>query len=171
MIKGDLKQVEEIVRGRLCAKHQLPVGFTYDPVENTYEVVCPMGHYPDEAELTGEGQPAAAGKIRAITDVLPDEVIRGNLIPMEEVIGREIVVTNFTLKDSAFAEDQQYLSMEIALDGRPYILNTGAERILSAFRLLEHEDLPVSVTFETAKTVAGRRIYRIKSGEEPPQLL
>jgi len=51
----------------------------------------------------------------------------------------------------------------VEIDGEDFLLNTGAERIIQAFRQLRAEDLPVVVCFEKVKTAKGRRIYRIKT--------
>jgi len=110
-----------------------------------------------KASCPGPGKP-----VRDIKEVVPEEAVRGNLITIEEVLEREIVVEDFELRASAFREDQQYLSMKIRLGGEEFTLNTGAARILTAFQFLKKEDLPVKMTIEQVKLPGGRRVYRIK---------
>jgi len=98
-----------------------------------------------------------------IEDLVPEEVLRGNIITMEDVLDRDILVKHMTFRNSAYQEDAQYLSLVVEIDGEDFILNTGAERIIQAFRHLRAEDLPVVVCFEKVKTAKGRRIYRIKT--------
>jgi len=109
----------------------------------------------------GEEKPKAMAP--RIEDLVPEEVIRGNLITMEDVLDRDILVKAMTFKDSAYQEDAQYLSLTVEVDGEEFILNTGAERVIQAFRHLKAEDLPVVVCFEKVKTSKGRRVYRIKT--------
>ena len=101
-------------------------------------------------------------KIFNLTEVLPKEVIEGNFLTMDDAIDHLLLVKDFSLKESAFKEDTQYLSLTVEVDGEDYMLNTGAERIVQVFKQLPHEKLPVYVTFEKVMTKAGRRVYRIK---------
>jgi len=98
-----------------------------------------------------------------LEELVPEEVIKGNLITMEDVLDRDILVKAMTFRESAYKEDAEYLSLTVEVDGEEYILNTGAERVIQAFRHLKAEDLPVVVCFEKVKTAKGRRIYRIKT--------
>lgn len=101
-------------------------------------------------------------KVKPITEVVPAEALRPNLITTEEVLGKEIIVTDLTYRDSSFHEDQQYLSLNIILNKQSYILNTGAQRIISAFEFLSKDNLPISMTLEKVKLATGKRVYRIK---------
>lgn len=106
--------------------------------------------------------PQAGPPARNITEVLPPEVLRGNLVTMEDELEKLILVTDFIFRDSTLKEDATYLSLTVEIDGETKVLNTGAERVVQAFRALQHKDLPVYVTFEKVATTAGRRVYRIK---------
>jgi len=105
------------------------------------------------------GQAAAVPWLK---DVVPEEVLKGNLVTMDEVIEKVILVKDFSLKDSTFKEDTFYLSLVIEVDGEERILNTGAERIVQAFKQVDKGKLPVYVTFEKVMSSGGRRVYRIK---------
>jgi len=110
-----------------------------------------------QASCTAPPKPA-----RDIKEVVPEEAVRGNLITVDEVLEKEIIVEDFELRPSAFREDQQYLSMKIRLKGEEFTLNTSAARILTAFQFLKKDDLPVKMTIEQIRLPGGRRVYRIK---------
>lgn len=101
-------------------------------------------------------------EVKRIQDVLPQEVLEGNICSIEDVLDRDILVKDMSWKDSTFKEDTEYLSLVVEVDGEDKILNTGAERIVQAFHYLKLEDLPIYVCFEKVATKAGRRVYRIK---------
>lgn len=108
--------------------------------------------------------PGATGGLagRDIKDFLPPEATEDNLVGMEDVLGKRILVTELTWRDSTFKEDTQYLSLTVQVDGEEHTLNTGAERIVQAFKFLDPSHLPLYVTFEKVVTKANRRVYRLK---------
>lgn len=130
--------------------------------------------YPEDGDLytvmathiekcSGAAQPS---KTKNIADVLPKEVLNGNIIGMDECLGLPLMVTGMTWRDSTFKEETRYLALEIMMDGEKKILNTGAERIIEAFTYVKPEELPLEVIFGKVTTKAGRRVYRIvKPGE------
>jgi len=99
---------------------------------------------------------------RRIEDIVPREILNGNLMTIEEVLGKDVLVTGFRFKESGFKEDSQYLSLEVKVGDEEGVINTGAQRIIPAFRQLSPADLPVLVTFEKITSKGGKRGYRIK---------
>lgn len=141
------------------------------------QFICPrcggvIDYNPSEKgayEVILDHAPACPGRVtklevKRIEEVVPKEVLEGNFISIEEVLGKYIMVISIDWKDSTFKEDTQYLSLEIEVDGEPKILNTGAERVLQVFRTVKAELLPLYVCFEKLQLPGGRRVYRIKSG-------
>jgi hypothetical protein len=106
--------------------------------------------------------PSMPREHKKITDVLPPEVFKGNLVTMEEILGLEVLVIDMTWRDSTYQEDAQYLSLTILWENEARILNTGAERVVQVFKQLKHEALPVYVCFEKITLPNGRRVYRVK---------
>lgn len=139
---------------------------------------CPkckmMVTYPDDGDqykemvshlekCPGTDQPP---KAKNIADVVPKDVLNGNIVAIDECLGIPLHVIGMNWRDSSFKEDSRYLALEILMDGEKRILNTGAERIIQAFTYIKPEDLPLEVILDKLTTKAGRRIYRIvKPGE------
>lgn len=126
----------------------------YDEEQNIFEVVA------DHLAKC----PAAAKPIQyhRITDVVPEDVLRGNIVTMDEVLGKEILVKGIKWADSTFKEDAEYLSLTIDLDGEEKVLNTGATRVLEVFKHVDENDLPIYSSFEKVTLPGGRRVYRVK---------
>jgi len=123
-----------------------------DEKETLYDVA--IRHLP-------QCNPAEKAQYENLVDKLPEEAKRADLISVEEVLDKPILVKGFTYRDSTFKEDTEYLSLEVEVDGEDKILNTGAERILHAFKYVLLDQLPAYVTFEKVSTKAGRHVYRI----------
>lgn len=96
-----------------------------------------------------------------LSEVVPEEAIKGNLITIDDILGRPVLVKDVTWRDSSFKEDQEYLSLTIDLDGEEKTLNTGATQVLGAFKALKLEDLPVYALFEKITRPDGKRVYRV----------
>ncbi len=126
----------------------------YDDSETLYEVA--LRHAPSCAG------PEPPRVYRKITDVLPPDAFKGNLVSMEEVLGQEVLVIDMSWQESTFKEDAQYLQLTIEWEKEAKILNTGAERVVQVFKQLKHESLPVYVCFEKITLPNGRRVYRMK---------
>ena len=156
MIKGTHDYLKELASHNVCAKHYLPVEIVYHVEEECLVLWCQAKHYVEELTTNADVSRPPLDGVTPLTDILPPGVIEGNIISMEEVIDKEIIVTEFTFHDSLYKEDQQYLSMEITLNHIPYILNTGAERIIQVFQMLGPDKLPVSLTFEKVTSGSGR---------------
>jgi len=132
-----------------CPKCQAVI--THEDNADLYEVVA--GHFPS-------CHPAqAAPAIKRITDVLPPEVLKGNLITMDEIIDREVLVTAMAWRESTFKEDAEYLSLTLEIDGEEKALNTGATRVCSVFKVLPAESLPIYVRFSKIVIPGGKRVY------------
>jgi len=138
------------------------------------EFVCPDCH---QTIYYGEGEnlyivmanhqkkcPSAQKQPTAhrITEVVPDDVLRGNFVMMDELLGKEILIKAISWQDSTFKEDAEYLSLTIDLNGEERILNTGALRIIDVFRYVNNKDLPMYASFEKVTLPGGRRAYRVK---------
>jgi len=102
------------------------------------------------------------GRPRRISEVLPPEVLSGNLLTIEEVLEKDLLVVDFTFKESTFREDAEYLSLKVELEDEEFTINTGATRVVQVFRQIKKEDLPLWVTFEKVILPGGRRVYRVK---------
>ncbi len=135
----------------LCPKCNLVIEYD-DEQENLYDVA--LRHITD-------CKPAEAVARPNLVDDLPDEAKKADLVSVEDVLGKPILVKGFTFRDSTFKEDTEYLSLEVEVDGEDKVLNTGAERIVHAFKYVKYDQLPAYVTFEKVMTKAGRRVYRI----------
>lgn len=130
--------------------------------------------YPDDKDMYAEmvahiekcSIAAQPSKTKNIADVLPKEVLNGNIIGMDECLGLPLMVMGMTWRESTFKEETRYLALEIMMDGEKKILNTGAERIIEAFTYVKPEELPLEVIFGKVTTKAGRRVYRIVKPEE-----
>lgn len=132
---------------------QCGVNVEYDDEKETlYDVA--IRHIPNCT-------PAVKAPYANLLDKLPHEAKQANIVGVEEVLGKPILVKGFTYRDSTFKEDTEYLSLEVVVDGEDKVLNTGAERIIHAFKYVKLEQLPAYVTFEKVMTKAGRRVYRI----------
>lgn len=105
---------------------------------------------------------AAPIPIKHISDVVPKEALEGNFTTIDEILGKLVLVKDFTFKESTFKEDTHYLSMTLEVDGEEKILNTGATRVTSAFQALDPALLPIYATFEKIILAGGRRVYRVK---------
>jgi len=97
-----------------------------------------------------------------ITDVVPEDVLRGNIVTMDEILGKEILIKAIGWQDSTFKEDAEYLSLTIDLDGEEKILNTGATRVIEVFKHVGDNNLPIYASFEKVTLPGGRRVYRVK---------
>jgi hypothetical protein len=126
----------------------------YEDAESLYDVA--LRHAP---LCKGQQPPQAFLKV---TDVLPPEAFKGNLVTMEEILDREVLVREMSWQESTFKEDAQYLSLTIEWEGEAKTLNTGAERVVQVFKQLKPEVLPVYVCFEKITLPNGRRVYRVK---------
>lgn len=146
----------------------------YRKEEKMSEVTCPQCnqiiHFSEEENLyivmanhlstcpSAQEQPV----YKRITDVVPEDVLRGNIVTMDEVLGKEILIKAIDWQDSAFKEDAEYLSLTIDLDGEEKILNTGATRVIEVFKHVGEKDLPIYTSFEKVTLPGGRRVYRVK---------
>lgn len=135
----------------LCPKCNQVIEYD-DEKENLYDVA--LRHL-------GDCIPPEAAAAPNLVDILPDEAKQADLISVEDVLGKPILVKGFTFRDSTFKEDTEYLSLEVEIDGKDKVLNTGAERIVHVFKYVTLDQLPSYVTFEKVVTTAGRRVYRI----------
>ena len=100
--------------------------------------------------------------VKRITDVVPEDALKGNLITMDELLGQDILITGMIWRESSFKEDTDYLSLTLELQGEEKVLNTGAERVLQAFRAVPPDSFPFYATFEKIQLPNGRRVYRVK---------
>lgn len=104
---------------------------------------------------------AAEKPHKRITDVVPEEALKGNLITMDEILDKDILVTGMTLRESSFKEDQDYISLTIDLGGEEKVVNTGAVRVVQAFKAAKAEDFPFYAKFEKIQLPNGKRVYRV----------
>ena len=111
---------------------------------------------------TAEQDWEAMASAKYLYDVVPPEALKGNLITSDELLDKVFTVIAFDFKESTYKEDEEYLSATIVVDKSAYLWNTGAARLLTAFRALKKEYLPVRVQVEKIKLSTGRRVYRIK---------
>lgn len=135
----------------LCPKCNQVIEYD-DETENLYDVA--LRHI-------GDCKPPETALVPNLVDSLPDEALKADLISVEDVLDKPILVKGFAFHDSTFKEDTEYLSLEVEVDGKAKVLNTGAERIVHAFKYVKFDQLPAYVTFEKVVTSAGRRVYRI----------
>lgn len=98
---------------------------------------------------------------RRLADVVPESAIKGNLVTIDDILGKEVLVVDLTWRDSSFKEDQEYLSLTIQVDGEEKTLNTGATQVLGAFKALDTANLPVYAVFEKVTRPDGKRVYRV----------
>ena len=96
-----------------------------------------------------------------LSEVVPEEAIKGNLITIDDILGKPVLVKAMAWRDSSFKEDQEYLSLTIDLDGEEKTLNTGATQVLGAFKALKSQELPVYALFEKITRPDGKRVYRV----------
>lgn len=126
----------------------------YEKEQNIFEVVA--GHLakcPKTAKLT---------PYHRITDVVPEEVLKGNIVTMEDILGKEILIKALNWQTSTFKEDAEYLSLTIEIDGEEKIVNTGATRVIEVFKHVDENDLPIFASFEKVTLPGGKRVYRVK---------
>jgi hypothetical protein len=97
-----------------------------------------------------------------ITDVVPPAVMKGNLITIEELLGKEVLITGLDWKESTFKEDTDYLSLTVEVDGEEKVLNTGAQRVVAVFKEVKLEDLPIYAAFDKITLPGGKRVYIVK---------
>lgn len=136
-----------------CPRCQEKVGYADDA--NLHEVlVAHAATCPVPAATTPKTP-------KNVVDLVPKEVLDGNLLSMDDIINTPVLVTAMSWRESSFKEDTNYLQLEIELDGKKSILNTGAERIIRAFEYIKKEDLPMFATFEKVTTRNNRRVYKI----------
>ena len=166
MIKGEHAELTRIAIGNVCADCGAPLDVVTEGKSGTFALRCGNGHFPDfmkpltrppAAKIADKKEPAF------VKDVVPKEALQGNLLTMDEVIDKLVLVKSFELKESTFREDSQYLSFTIDLDGQEYVVNTGAARVLQVFKALKKEDLPAFAEFEKVQIAGGHRVYRLKS--------
>ncbi len=127
---------------------------TYEEGADLYEVVA-------DHILFCKGAPAVVPHKR-ITDVVPPEVMTGNIVSIESVLEQELLVTAFDWRDSTFKEDASYLSLTILIEGEEKTVNTGAERVIAVFKSVDPGALPIYCAFEKIQLPNGRRVYRVK---------
>lgn len=109
--------------------------------------------------------PSAPPQYKNVADVVPEEVLKGNLVSMEDLIGKVLLVKEFVLRESTFKEDTDYLGITVDVDGEEKVVNTGAERVVQVFKALDPLLLPLYVIFEKVILPNGRRVYRVKGKE------
>lgn len=127
---------------------------THDENAEVYQVV--IDHL---AKCPGTASKPA---YKRITDVVPSEVMAGNIISVDSILDREVLVTYITWKESTFKEDADYLSLTVLIDGEEKQLNTGAERVVQVFKAVDPAALPIYCAFEKIQLPNGRRVYRVK---------
>lgn len=110
------------------------------------------------ATCKGTGQTPTRPRL---SEVVPEEAIKGNLITIDDILGKPVLVKDVTWRDSSFKEDQEYLSLTVDLNGEEKTLNTGATQVIGAFKALKLENLPVYALFEKVTRPDGKRIYRV----------
>jgi hypothetical protein len=125
----------------------------YNETDDLYAVIA--GHL---AACKGAGQKPPRPRL---SEVVPEEAIKGNLVTIDDILDKLVLVKGLTWRDSSFKEDQEYLSLIIDLDGEEKTLNTGATQVLGAFKALKAEDLPVYALFEKVARPDGKRVYRV----------
>lgn len=166
MIKGEHAELTKIANLNVCGECGAPLSVITEGASGTFALRCGNLHKPDTLKplLGAPAAKAPAQKEPAfLKDVVPKEALLGNLLSMDEVVDKLVLVKSFELKESTFKEDSQYLSATIELDGQEYVLNTGAARVLQVFKVLSQDRLPVFVEFEKVQIAGGRRVYRIKN--------
>lgn len=99
---------------------------------------------------------------KRITDVVPPEVLAGNIITIEEILGAEVLVTNIDWHESTFKEGGEYIELTLNIGGEERKLNTGATRVVEVFRAVDLKDLPFYCSFEKVQLPGGKRVYRVK---------
>lgn len=99
---------------------------------------------------------------KRITDVVPPEVLAGNIITIEEILGAEVLVTNIDWHESTFREGEEYLELTLFIGEEERKLNTGATRVVEVFRAVNLKDLPFYCSFEKVQIPGGKRVYRVK---------
>lgn len=107
------------------------------------------------------GAPAVA-KPKRITEVVSEEVLKGNLVTMDEILEQEILVTAVAWRDSTYKEDETYLSLTVELGGEKRTLNTGAVRVIQVFRALDPKELPIYAMFGKISLPNGHKVYIVK---------
>ncbi len=141
-----------VSKSHVCPKCQASISYTEDA--DLYEVVADhIAHCP--------GAPLST-KAHRITDVVSPEVMKGNIINIDDILGQEVLVTGITWRESTMKEDAEYLSLTLDMDGVKKVLNTGAERVVAIFRTLLPADLPIYCAFEKIQLPNGRRVYHCK---------
>lgn len=143
---------EEKMKEYTCPKCKQKV--EYDEEQNIAEVV--------DAHLANCPEAPEATPYHRITDVVPEDILKGNIVTIEEILGKEILVKDISWHDSTFKEDAEYLSLTIDLDGEEKVLNTGATRVVEVFKHVDEKDLPIYVSFEKVTLTGGKRVYRVK---------
>lgn len=99
---------------------------------------------------------------KRITDIVPPEVLAGNIVSIEEILGAEILVTNINWHESTFREGEEYLELTLNIAGEERKLNTGATRVVEVFRAVNLMDLPFYCSFEKVQIPGGKRVYFVK---------
>lgn len=107
------------------------------------------------------GKPPTPGYKR-ITEIVPPEIMKGNLIAIDDILEKEVLVTGMDWHSSSFKEDEEYLSLTVTVDGEEKILNTGAGQVVAVFRSVNPENLPVYCSFEKVQLPTGRRVFKVK---------
>lgn len=126
----------------------------YDEVEDIFAVIS------DHLNKCPGAEKQLAYK--RITDVVPEDVLKGNIVTMDEILGKDILIKDIAWHESTFREDTEYLSLTIDLDGEEKTLNTGATRVIDVFKYVDMKDLPIYASFEKVTLPGGRRVYRVK---------
>lgn len=72
----------------------------------------------------------------------------GDKIKIAEVIGKEIIVTDFRLTDSVYKESKQCLTIQIELTGELKVIFTGSSMLCKQISKVLKEDFPFSATIE-----------------------
>ena len=105
---------------------------------------------------------AKAPAHQRITDVVPQDALQGNLVNMDDILDQEVLITDMSWHDSTYKEDDVYLSLTLVIEGEEKVLNTGAARVVQAFRAVPQEALPIYAAFERIQLPNGRRVYHVK---------
>lgn len=100
-----------------------------------------------------------AGK--RITDIVPEDILKGNFVSIDDILGQEVEILDIKWADSTFKEDEQYLTLTINVEEEERKLNTGASRILEVFKHIDVADLPFYAKFEKVILPGGRRVYKV----------
>lgn len=98
---------------------------------------------------------------RRITDIVPEDIMKGNFLSMDDILGKEVLITEMEWIKSAYREDEQYLTLSLEIDGETKKVNTGATRVVDVFKHVDELDLPIYARFEKITLPNGRRVYKV----------